>query len=97
MSEDSKYHDAVMQIYEICRKTLSNYETPKETVKTGVSGPVWKANKFGGEWAFATNRDGSANIVVADIIKKLENNKATFEGYSYTLSKDGKFLNRKAV
>ena len=68
-------------------------------VKEKDSGQNRLANaEDGWAWAFATDMDGKIPADSAQLIEHLKRfGKVTQSGYELTLSKDGKFLNRKKL
>lgn len=74
--------------------------TPKQTTSSdlgNVESLRW-SDKPWGQWAFATTREGE---VIADAsklvtaLKQSEKRKLSADGYDYSLSKDGKFIQRR--
>jgi hypothetical protein len=57
----------------------------------------WTEKNEGFAWTFATNKDGSAIEEYKAFIERLKLSPLERDGYRYSLSKDGKFLQRTKV
>jgi hypothetical protein len=68
--------------------------------RTDVTIPAsipWTQKNEGFAWAFATNKDGSPIEEYKLLIERLKLSPLERDGYRYSLSKDGKFLQRSKV
>jgi hypothetical protein len=70
-------------------------QSPKEIIIPAYI--PWKEQTSGFAWAFATNKDGSAIEEYKAFIERLKLSPLDRDGYRYSLSKDGKFLQRTKV
>jgi hypothetical protein len=57
----------------------------------------WKEQTSGFAWAFATRKDGSPIEEYQSFVERLKLSPLERDGYRYSLSKDGKFLQRSKV
>ena len=55
---------------------------------------TWQEKNGGFSWAFATNKDGSAIPEYKDFIEALQKDSIEQDNFKYSLSKDGRFLQR---
>jgi hypothetical protein len=70
-------------------------ESAKETIiPTYIP---WKEQTSGFAWAFATNKDGSPIEEYKSFVERLKLSPLEKDGYRYSLSKDGKFLQRSKI
>jgi hypothetical protein len=58
---------------------------------------AWIEKNEGFAWAFATNKDGSPIEEYRSFVERLKLSPLEKDGYRYSLSKDGKFLQRTKV
>jgi hypothetical protein len=57
----------------------------------------WKEQTSGFAWAFATRKDGSPIEEYRSFVERLKLSPLERDGYRYSISKDGKFLQRSKV
>jgi hypothetical protein len=79
----------------VSKQAPEGQESVKETII-----PIyipWKEQTSGFAWAFATNKDGSAIEEYKAFIERLKLSPLERDGYRYSISKDGKFLQRTKV
>lgn len=99
------FTDFQMQIQELQRAFINvasqGFNAPATAQKQSNVGDLTKikwTQKSWGDWAWANKRDGSPNPDTASLIAAINSSsqKAVLvDGMEYTLSKDGKFLNRR--
>jgi hypothetical protein len=70
-------------------------ESPKEIIIPAYI--PWKEQTSGFAWAFASNKDGSPIEEYKSFVERLKLSPLEKDGYRYSLSKDGKFLQRSKI
>jgi hypothetical protein len=77
-------------------KSSSRPQTQSNEIVIPLSIP-WKEQTSGFAWAFATRKDGSPIEEYRSFVERLKLSPLERDGYRYSLSKDGKFLQRSKV
>jgi hypothetical protein len=84
-------------------QTDSTPAAPKPALQTEEQSPKeiiipayipWKEQTSGFAWAFASNKDGSPIQQYKSFVERLKLSPLERDGYRYSISKDGKFLQR---
>jgi hypothetical protein len=78
------------------RTVLNTGKAITPTVEIPASIP-WKEQTSGFAWAFATRKDGSPIEEYRSFVERLKLSPLERDGYRYSISKDGKFLQRSKV
>jgi hypothetical protein len=82
------------------KKDRIQYNDRDRDRRTDVTIPAsipWTEKNEGFAWAFATNKDGSPIEEYKGLVERLKLSPLERDGYRYSISKDGKFLQRVKV
>jgi hypothetical protein len=79
---------------------MKEWKKKEDTIAT-LNKSTWlfllKEQTSGFAWAFASNKDGSPIEEYKSFVERLKLSPLEKDGYRYSLSKDGKFLQRTKV